>query len=1571
LSRLVLREEGATILAQYVSTPALTIQSVRASLYIAGMSLNWMQLRPWDGSQNRAFEELCCQLAHAEAFPPASRFTRKGTPDAGVECYWTLPTGDETAWQAKFFSSLGESQWKQIDKSVRDALDKHPRLARYVVCLPFDRADPRIEKEGKKQKSAMSEWDTHVKTWTQWAKDRSMEVSFDYWGDHEISSRLSLEEQHGRHYFWFHEDRFGPQWFQQRFDEARANVGERYTPELNVDLPVARLFDGLGRTEAFRLRFLTLRGKIQKESEWLAPTTVIKDEQLYRPIADGVHEIVQRLAVFEDDDHLATYDFVVLTNLASETADLAYRCGYALEEKARVGRNRDAYSYERHHAYQLGALLRDIAEESVSTTANAANMHAVLLDGEAGHGKTHLLFDVAERRIAAKQPTVILLGGQFTKGDPWTQVLQLLHVDCKRDEFLGALDAAAEARRSRALILIDALNEGDDRTIWKKGLAGFLTACARYPRISVAVTVRTSYVTDVLPDGLGEKLTRETHHGFAEHEYQATRTFFGWFGIKRPSIPLLNPEFQNPLFLKLFCKGIKDAGLTEMPTGLHGVTQMFDFLLDAVNQKLSASDHLDFDPKKRLVHEALRSVAEGLAASDSHFLTRDQAQVIVDAHLPSRTYNHSLFARLLSEGLLAEERVWRKDGIHEGIRFAYERLQDHQIASYLLGMHVGAAGVAAAFAPDQLLGARVRQYTSEWTFGLIDALAIQVPERYGVELPAVMPDAATSSPMRRAFIRSLLWRRPESIGEPAKQYLRSGLRYEEFEVFLDVALTVAANPDHPFNADYLHARLMRDAMPDRDAWWSIYLSEQFGQHTAVDRLVEWAWSPEDKAHIDDESVRLAATALMWFLTTPHRPLRDRATKALVRLLTPRLHILDGLLTTFRDVDDRYVRERLYGVAYGCVLRSSDDAAVGKIAKRVFDDLFSDGAPTPHVLLRDYGRGVMERAAFLGVDGGVDLALARPPYKSEWLEDLPSAEELEAKYERPAEGAADEEYALRTIYFSVAGGGDFDRYVIGTNSHAFNWTANRLGEEPPLTRRERYEAFVTTLTGRQQEALERLEDAYRNRIFLIIRPPRGEDEPLYDEPDDSEGTMSKLRIGPRIVTARSEDDEHVVRLEAEAARDIEIAERAFRRTLGMAKAARFDTEAVPYLHRPGKDEEHRFDLGIAHRFVLNRVLELGWTVERFGAFDRNLGRYSNDGRAANKPERIGKKYQWLAWHEFLARVADHFQYKDDMTPEVGQYDGPWQDFDRDLDPSLLIASTASQRSLPAEVWWSPRLPYGEWRSIGSDAAWAAQGSDLPEVEPLIAVRRPDGREFLVLETYREWTEPAPPGVERYDIERREIYYMINSYLVKREDADTVYEWGRTQNFFGRWMPESHEMTRVYFGELFWAPAFHYHSTRHTGRPAWVGADDEDSSLPAPILVATDAYMCEHSTFDCSLDDTVNIHLPAAELVEWMGLTWRGKEGYFVDEEGAEVAFDPSVFEAGPGAVVIDRERLTEMLEKQGLEIVWTVLGEKRVLAPMGEHRTAPFIISGCYRLRGGQLEGLVRVVAEDAERGGTD
>ncbi len=66
--------------------------------------IDFKDIRTHTGTQDKGFEELCCQLASFEEVPKDSIFRRKGAGgDGGVECYWRLPNGNEKAWQAKYF----------------------------------------------------------------------------------------------------------------------------------------------------------------------------------------------------------------------------------------------------------------------------------------------------------------------------------------------------------------------------------------------------------------------------------------------------------------------------------------------------------------------------------------------------------------------------------------------------------------------------------------------------------------------------------------------------------------------------------------------------------------------------------------------------------------------------------------------------------------------------------------------------------------------------------------------------------------------------------------------------------------------------------------------------------------------------------------------------------------------------------------------------------------------------------------------------------------------------------------------------------------------------------------------------------------------------------------------------------------------------------------------------------------------------------------------------------------------------------------------------------------------------
>ena len=154
--------------------------------------IDFSRIRVQDGSQHKGFEDLVCQLANRSKPENAREFIPKDGAggDAGVECYWKLSDGSEHVWQAKFFlDRLKQTHWKQISRSVETALNKHPKLTKYYVCLPIDRTDIRRNNQnGKPVLSELDWWDRHVTKWTEIAANKSMSVEFVYWGKHEITS---------------------------------------------------------------------------------------------------------------------------------------------------------------------------------------------------------------------------------------------------------------------------------------------------------------------------------------------------------------------------------------------------------------------------------------------------------------------------------------------------------------------------------------------------------------------------------------------------------------------------------------------------------------------------------------------------------------------------------------------------------------------------------------------------------------------------------------------------------------------------------------------------------------------------------------------------------------------------------------------------------------------------------------------------------------------------------------------------------------------------------------------------------------------------------------------------------------------------------------------------------------------------------------------------------------------------------------------------------------------------------------------------------------------------------------
>lgn len=1527
--------------------------------------IDFLKIRTLNGSQSEAFEELCAQLARSE-IPKHARFVRNAPPDAGVECYAVLQDGSEWGWQAKYFHNLDSSQWKQLDDSVQTALEKHPRLVRYHVCVPLDLSDARVSG----RKSARQKWEEHVIKWEKWAAEKGMSVEFVWWGKHELRTLLFKSEHAGLVRYFFDTERFDKRWFKARWEEAKEAAGPRYTPEIHVDLQeIVFKFETFGRTERFFDHLKEFVRRIRRHFHYLnhvnfsETNNTLDIANLVSHLTASTQQLLNRLGEIKPDP-VGTLPFREIASQADQTIQFAEELGQTLFEheqafelwKDQSDKTKTQSVYHENPFRNLRFMLKDLQSELrhlsqfLKDADQLASSSLLLLTGEAGIGKTHLLCDITEKRIEEGRPTVLLMGQRFTSNeDPWTQTLQQLDLrDLSAEEFVGVLESAAQAAGCRALVMIDALNEGKGRLIWPAHLEAFLAYIKRSPWIGVVLAVRSSFEEYIVPEKIRNRAVRIEHPGFAECEYDAMKTFFTHYGLELPSTPLLNPEFRNPLFLKILCEGFEKE--RRLPRGFQGITNTFELFLREINDRLARE--LGFHPNHQLVRKALNKFAKELVNKGERWLPLVQAEEIVNELLPGRDFERSLYRGLVAEGVLVENVLPNSDG-ELVVHIAYERLADHLIAKFLLDTHFNNQEPDTSFAHDGPLGF-LRDSEHYVSPGLLEALCIQVPERTGKELLELVPELKDQWGFDSAFRQSLIWRNPQSFSEKTIEILND-LITTEHDVYetLEILLTVCVIPDHPLNAKFLDRELRKYSMPDRDAWWSTYLHIAWVDKGAVHRLVDWASAIKSKislddkivdlcATLDDEVVDLCAITLAWMLTTSNRFLRDRATIALVSLLTDRLDAVIRLVKRFADVDDPYVTERIYAVAYGVAMRSQDVDKVGALAKCVYNLVFANGSPPAHILLRDYARGVVERALYLGAKIDIEVERIRPPYQSTWPA-IPTEEEIKSllpDWSRGSYDSGDLEWARNRIGSSVMND-DFARYIIGTNTGSTNWLSLKLDEpawEPPD---ERLAALIAEFSQEEMEAwkaFESTEKELKETSFLLS---------MFGDNEENKWIILSPEIQmlqKNMKTLQKKRETEFNKLKA-----VMTKEHAQRITEILEEKKR--TNGPP-----------RFNLQLIQRYILWRVFDLGWTTEHFGYFDRFVIGYR--GRGPQGAERIGKKYQWIAYHEIMALIADHFQYLNYEGDKT--FEGPWQEVLRDIDPSCTLRSTPGGTSFDGHspAWWAP-VTYDNWDTPEDYLEWVKYKDDLPSVDELLIVEDPeDGSRWVNLQGYFCWKQKVPADRELVEVERRELWYICTGYFIRKKDVDAFMKWAEKVDFWGRWMPEPQEVYSydIFLGEYGWSPAFRYFQRRYYGEDGWICPPRD---CPVKVKVASFKYVRGDRGYDCSIDKGYTLQLPAIDLVDGLGLRWTGNGADFANASGI-IVFDPTAHEEGPDALLVRLDSLLEFLERENLTLCWAILGGKEVMGPGSiASYNASLRVSGAYKLDEGDLKpkGFIKLFIE--------
>jgi len=972
--------------------------------------MDFKNIRELNGSKRDGFEELICQMAYHTARPPQNnvyhRYEGSGG-DGGVECIWIRPNDDEWGWQAKYLFELKKTQ---LDKSVKAALKIHPNLKKYFICMPFNLTGPRRGR-GKSQTEKFNEY---KKEWQKLAKAKGMEVNFIFIGKSRILDFLSTNP--GRFRYWSEKEVLGEEWFKEQV-EAAAKSEPRYTPELSIKVPVTASLEAFGQTELwksilkdkFKIIYTDLKEWAEDINSKEFPSVHSKDGESLRESLGKIIEILRLML----EPRIKSISLDTLEKNISTAISSALKCEEICVSDLEKKHGKDISDSEGFRQFQAEYMcvfpaqfvdssreilkhLKELQEWFEQTNISLINSETMLILGPKGAGKTHLICDMAIDRFKRGLKSIVLFGSRFYTGEPWTQIISYLGLptNISREEFLQTLNTVAETSRYPLIIFIDALDESKPRDIWLSYFASMIEEIKRYPWLRLCVSCRSSYYDSVIDENIN--IPEVIHTGFEGVEYDACFEFFKYYNLEPPSTPLMQPEFTNPLFLKLVCESLRDSGVTKLSEEEHGLSKVIHDVLEIKNKKLAKM--LDFNPRERFVQKAINALVSVLIQKQSMWLIWDEAKNIIDQIRPSLNRSSSLFEGLISESVLVEEGVSGSNSENTQIRIGSECFSEYLIAKKYLE-RLNSKTIFNAFEKGGKLNFLVKDINNiKLHKGVLEAMAIQIPEKFGIELNQVTPKHCYNPLILKTITESLVWRTNRSITHytqsMTRKYLGMSLDLEDAIKLSDVLLSVSTKVGNLLNVEWTNDIYASKSISVCNANLQPIWHFSYGKLGVFDRLMRWSLKA-DMSHITSKSAELWATQLLWFCISSDRRVRDYATKGIIRIMEGHVVLWPKIIKRFVEIDDDYMVERCMATAYGSLIRANNNDAIKKTAKVIIEVFFDRETFPLNSLIRDYARGILELASERGLlPKKQNIEKFRPPYKSNYQIEWPQKEEIE-------------------------------------------------------------------------------------------------------------------------------------------------------------------------------------------------------------------------------------------------------------------------------------------------------------------------------------------------------------------------------------------------------------------------------------------------------------------------------------------------------------------------------------------------------------------------------------------------
>ena len=218
---------------------------------------------------------------------------------------------------------------------------------------------------------------------------------------------------------------------------------------------------------------------------------------------------------------------------------------------------------------------------------------------------------------------------------------------------------------------------------------------------------------------------------------------------------------------------MKNNGYRKIPDGIKGITSVMNLFFDGIEKSLRKFKQ--YSQSIKCINKAVCEYIKYIVKERRHEMPIETA-VEIFSEIYNRVFKDGeLLDYLISEGVFSKNIFQNKVGKYEEcIYFTYERFENILQAEYLIN---------ELQLDDKSLEEYIRSIESLYMVGgLLESLAILLPERQGIELYDLFPKLRNNAAIVNAVLSSLIWRDENTIDSDLDAY------FYEFMINSDTVL---------------------------------------------------------------------------------------------------------------------------------------------------------------------------------------------------------------------------------------------------------------------------------------------------------------------------------------------------------------------------------------------------------------------------------------------------------------------------------------------------------------------------------------------------------------------------------------------------------------------------------------------------------------------------------------------------------------------------------------------------------------------------------------------------------------